>query len=174
MPRSFKTLLANERNTRVVEWRKRCRFADLVPADCRRARKVLIRWRVCSTACPRKISSSEEVARVIMPRSTPMSRLERRVGTWERQASPQARLLIPANTKGDQHTTNKSQVGNLIQPLEGHQALIIGDRPFTSEGDLDALVSFICLDRLANGPDRQLRRQTIVLADISINTMERY
>ena len=80
-----------------------------------------------------------------------------------------ARLLIPTDTKRNQHAARKRQQGDGRQSLEGHDPFIIDDCPFWLEGRFAALITFVGFTGFADAPDSQLSSQFTGCTQLSIH-----
>jgi len=81
----------------------------------------------------------------------------------------QTGLLIAANAEGDKYAALQCQERDSQQALEAHDSLIVDHRAFWLEGGLHALVTLVGFTGLANRTDRQLRRQFVRPAQVTID-----
>src|SRR6266567_9229984 len=80
-----------------------------------------------------------------------------------------AGFLIAADTERKQDAANKRGQRNRISLFEGHDTRIVDDGALWPEDGWDALVALVGVTGFANSTDRQLSRQLIGRAQLSIN-----
>lgn len=76
--------------------------------------------------------------------------------------------LVFAVNHRDNLTAGERQQADLVDALEAHQALIVGHRPCRPELRALRLVPLKAFDRLADGPNRHLTRQSEPLAKVVV------
>ena len=80
-------------------------------------------------------------------------------------------LLIPSHAEWNENAPLQGQERDIRQSLKGHDSFIVGHCPFMAEGGLDALVTLVTVNHFGDSTNGQLRRQTILFADVGIDQL---